>query len=142
MDGGREHFWNNSGMDYNDVKLVHMSAVSISFAGFFARGIGMLGDAAWVRHRLAKTLPHVVDTVLIVSAIWLAWMRGQGPTNAPWITAKIVGLLAYIALGMVALRFGRTKGVRAAAWVLALLTFGYIVSVAITKDARGFILWT
>jgi uncharacterized membrane protein SirB2 len=142
MDGGREHFWNNSGMDYNDVKLVHMSAVSISFAGFFARGIGMLGDAAWVRHRLAKTLPHVVDTVLIVSAIWLAWMLGQGPPNAPWITAKIVGLLAYIALGMVALRFGRTKGVRAAAWVLALLTFGYIVSVAITKDARGFILWT
>jgi len=66
----------------------------------------------------------------------------QGPTNAPWITAKIVGLLAYIALGMVALRFGRTKGVRAAAWVLALLTFGYIVSVAITKDPRGFMLWT
>jgi len=42
----------------------------------------------------------------------------------------------------VALRFGRTKGVRAAAWVLALLTFGYIVSVAITKDPRGFMLWT
>jgi len=65
-------------MDYNDVKLVHMSAVAISFAGFFARGVGMLGDAAWIRHRLAKTLPHVVDTVLIVSAIWLAWTLRQG----------------------------------------------------------------
>ena len=129
-------------VDYNDVKLLHMSAVAISFAGFFARGVGMLGDAAWIRHRLAKTLPHVVDTVLIVSAIWLAWTLRQGPTNAPWINAKIVGLLAYVGLGMVALRFGRTKSVRAAAWVLALLTFGYIVSVAITKDPRGFMLWT
>ena len=84
-------------MDYNDVKLVHMSAVAISFAAFFARGVGMLGDAAWIRHRVAKTLPHVVDTVLIVSAIWLAWALRQGPTNAPWINAKIIGLLAYIA---------------------------------------------
>ncbi len=129
-------------MDYHDLKLIHQSAVVLSIAGFFARGIGMLADAAWVRSRPAKTLPHVVDTVLIVSAIWLAWMLRQGPANAPWINAKIVGLLAYIALGMVALRFGRTKGVRAAAWVLALLTFGYIVSVAITRDPRGFMLWT
>jgi uncharacterized membrane protein SirB2 len=129
-------------MDYGDVKLVHVSAVAISLAGFFARGIGMLVDATWVRNRLAKTLPHVVDTVLIVSAIWLAWTLRQGPTNAPWINAKIAGLLVYIALGMVALRFGRTKAIRGAAWVLALLTFGYIVSVAITKDPRGFLLWT
>ena len=57
--------------------------------------------------------------------------------NAPWIAAKIIGLFAYIALGMVALRFGRTKAVRATAWIAAMLTFGYIVSVAVTKDPRG-----
>ena len=128
-------------MEYNDLKLIHMSAVAISFAGFFARGAGMLGDAAWVKHRVAKTLPHIVDTVLIVSAIWLAWMLRLTPGNAPWIAAKIVGLLAYIALGMVALRFGRTKAVRGGAWIAALLTFGYIVSVALTKDPRGFLTW-
>ena len=124
-------------MDYGTIKLIHESAVTISFAGFFARGAGMLRDASWVRHRLAKTLPHVVDTILIVSAIWLAWMLRLSPANAPWIAAKIAGLLAYIALGLVALRFGRTRPVRAAAWVLAMLTFAWIVSVAITKDPRG-----
>jgi uncharacterized membrane protein SirB2 len=126
-------------MDYGDIKLVHVSAVTLSLAGFVARGVGMLGGAAWVKSRAAKTLPHVVDTVLIVSAIALAWMLRVTPTNAPWLGAKIAGLLAYIALGMVALRFGRTKEVRAAAWVAALATFGYIVSVAITKDPRGFL---
>ncbi len=128
-------------MDYGTLKFIHQSAVAVSFAGFFARGIGMLRDAPWIRQRVARTLPHVVDTVLIVSAIWLAWLLRVSPTNAPWLAAKIAGLLVYIALGMVALRFGRTKATRAAAWCAALLTFGYIVSVALTKDARGFVAW-
>jgi uncharacterized membrane protein SirB2 len=127
-------------VEYGALKTIHESAVAISFAGFFARGVGMLRGAPWVKHRMARTLPHLVDTILIVSAVWLAWMLRLTPANAPWIAAKIVGLVAYIALGMVALRFGRTKSVRASAWVAALLTFGYIVSVAITKDPRGILL--
>ena len=128
-------------MEYSTLKLVHESAVAISIAGFAARGIGMLAGATWVRTRGAKTLPHVVDTVLIVSAVVLAWMLGLSPASTPWIAAKIAGLLAYIALGMVALRFGRTRGIRAAAFVAALVTFAWIVSVAITKDPRGFVVW-
>ena len=128
-------------MDYALLKTIHQSAVMISFAGFLVRGVGMLNDAAWLRHRAVKTLPHVVDTILIVSAVWLAWILRLTPANAPWIGAKIIGLLVYIAVGMVAFRFGRTKGVRASAWIGAMLVFGYIVSVAIAKDPRGFLLW-
>jgi uncharacterized membrane protein SirB2 len=129
------------GMDYAALKLVHQSAVALSLAGFVARGAGMLAGASWIGSRSAKTLPHVVDTVLIVSAIALAWMLRLSPVNAPWIAAKIAGLLVYIALGVVALRAGRTRPIRAAAFVAALLTFGWIASVAITKDPRGFIVW-
>ena len=128
-------------MDYALLKTIHQSAVVISFAGFFVRGVGMLNDATWLRHRSVKTLPHVVDTILIVSAVWLAWILRLTPANAPWIGAKIIGLLVYIAVGMVAFRFGRTKGVRASAWIGAMLVFGYVVSVAIAKDPRGFLLW-
>jgi uncharacterized membrane protein SirB2 len=128
-------------MDYAALKLVHQSAVALSLAGFVARGAGMLAGASWIGSRSAKTLPHVVDTVLIVSAIALAWMLRLSPVNAPWIAAKIAGLLVYIALGVVALRAGRTRPIRAAAFVAALLTFGWIASVAITKDPRGFIVW-
>ena len=110
-----------------------------SFAGFFARGLAVLLGARWVRNRPARTLPHVVDTVLLASALALAWTLHLTPGNVPWLTAKIVGLLAYIGLGMLALRPGGSFAVRLLTWLAALATFGWIVSVALSKDPRGFL---
>jgi len=123
-------------MEYGTLKLVHQGAVALSFAGFFARGCGMLMHAAWIKQRPAKTLPHVIDTVLLASAIGLAYQLHITPAHAPWLTAKIVGLLLYISLGVVAFR-SRSRTLGTAAWIAALLTFGYIVSVAITKSPMG-----
>ena len=128
-------------MDYATVKTIHQSAVALSFAGFFARGLGAFSGAKWVRRRAALTLPHVVDSVLLLSALWLAWQLHLSLGEAPWLLAKIIGLLLYIGLGVLALRPGRPKAVRATAWVAALAVFGWIVSVALTKDPRGFLLW-
>ena len=125
-------------MDYALIKTVHQGAVALSVAGFFARGVAALAGADWVRGRLARTLPHVVDSVLLVSALALAWMLRLTPGNAPWLMAKIIGLLAYIGLGVIALRPGRPMRVRAAAWVAALTVVGWIMSVALLKDPRGF----
>jgi len=101
----------------------------------------MLADSRFLSAKLLRILPHGVDTVLLASAIWLAWGLGQGPLGHGWILAKIVGLIAYIALGTIALRRGRTKRVRTAAFVAALATAGYIVSVAVTRDPRGPLAW-
>lgn len=128
-------------MDYFAVKTLHQSAVTLSLLGFVARGLGALNGAAWVRHRAARTLPHVVDTVLLGSALWLAFTLQLNPLHTPWLAAKIVALLAYIALGMVALKPGRPLRLRATAWVAALGCFGYIVSVALTKQVAGFFTW-
>ena len=125
-------------MDYFTIKTIHQAAVALSFTGFLARGIGSFASAAWVSSRPARSLPHVVDSVLLVSALTLAWMLRLDPMSAPWLMAKIIGLVAYIALGMVALRPGRPTPVRAAAWIAALATFAYIVSVAISKNPAGF----
>lgn len=124
-------------MDYFTVKTLHQAAVILSIAGFFARGAASLRGAGWVRSRAARTLPHIVDSVLLISALWLAWMLRLTPDAAPWLLAKIIGLLVYIALGVVALRPGRPLALRASAWVAALATFGWIVSVAMTKNALG-----
>lgn len=121
------------------IKTIHVTTVAISGTGFFARGLGSLLGATWVRGRLARTLPHVVDTALLLSALALAWSLGLTPANAPWLTAKIVGLLLYIGLGVVALRSGRPARVRALAWIAALATFGWIVSVAFVKNPIGFL---
>ena len=125
-------------IDYAAIKLVHQGAVALSLTGFFARGVGSLSGAEWTRGRVAKTLPHVVDTVLLVSALMLAWMLHLTASNAPWLVAKVVGLFVYIGLGVVALRPAMSRRVRIGAWLAALATAAWIVSVAITKDPRGF----
>jgi len=87
-----------------------------------------------LQHRLAKILPHVIDSILLGSALTLAWLSGQYPLVQPWLTAKLFGLLAYIVLGAFALRRGRTRRSRALYFAAALLTYGYIVSVAMTRS--------
>jgi uncharacterized membrane protein SirB2 len=125
-------------MDYYSIKTVHQTAVALSLLGFVARGAAGLAGATWVRSRAAKTLPHIVDTVLLLSAIALVWRLGLNPLATPWLMAKIVGLLFYIAFGILALRPGLPVRVRAATWVLAVASFSYIASVAITKNPAGF----
>jgi len=130
-------------MSYAILKLIHVSAVVLSFLGFTARGLGVLSGAGWVRHRLMRVLPHLVDTVLLLSAIGMLWIIRLPPWKAPWLMAKLAALVAYIALGVIALRPtspGRVpvaRSVRLAAWIGALAVLGYIVSVAVTKSPCG-----
>lgn len=126
-------------MDYSTLKIIHQGAVTLSLLGFFTRGAASLAGARWVSSRAAKTLPHIVDTLLLISALAIAWMLRLTPGNADWLSAKIVGLLVYIGLGVVALRPRHSTSVRATAWVAALVTAGWIVSVALTKSPLGFL---
>lgn len=124
--------------NYTVLKLVHQTAVVLSITGFVARGAASLEGAGWVRGRWARTVPHVVDTVLLLSALALLWTLRMRPDQAPWLLAKLIGLVAYVGLGVVALRPGRPRSVRAAAFASALVVVAWIVSVAFTKNPLGF----
>lgn len=126
-------------MIYYTIKQIHVIAVVISVLGFMLRGWWMMSANSLLEHRLTRVLPHVVDTILLVSAIVLAVMISQYPFVATWVTAKVIGLLVYIGLGMVALRRGPTLPVRVSAWVAALAVYGWIISVATSKQAWGFL---
>ena len=122
---------------YESFKLVHVSCAFISIAGFGLRGYWMATDHALLQSRAVKVLPHIIDTLLLGSAITLLLILQLSPLAQPWLIAKILALLIYIGLGMVALRFGRTRKTKVMAWLLALLTAGYIVSVAYSKNPWG-----
>lgn len=124
-------------MDYATLKTVHVSCAMLSIAGFVARGALMPGDSPLLRARFVRIAPHVVDTVLLGSALLLAWRSDQYPFVQSWLTAKVVALFVYIALGGVAFSRKCTPGVRTAAFVAALLAFGYIVSVAMLRIPAG-----
>lgn len=121
------------------VLMVHLSMVSLSFVLFFGRGLWVAPFPHHRLPRLLKVLPHIIDTLLLASGATLAVLIRQYPGVDPWLTAKLVGLVVYIGLGMVALRHGRTPAVRVTAWLAALCVFGYIVSVALTQNPAGFI---
>lgn len=118
---------------YTFIKIIHMSCAMLSVLGFLARGVLKLQGSAIIDKKLVKILPHVIDTVLLVSAITLVIMSGQYPWVAPWVGAKIVGLVIYIGLGVVVMRTAKTQQTRIVAFVLALVTAGYIFMVAGTK---------
>jgi len=119
------------------LKTLHVAFAALSFAGFFIRGIWMLRDSPLLKQRWVKIAPQVVDTVLLVSAVALAVQWRLSPVDQPWLMAKIIALVVYIGVGLVALRFGRTKGVRIVAWLLGMVIFTYIVSVAVSKSVLG-----
>ena len=121
---------------YLVAKNIHVGCVILSLGGFAARGALMLAGSPVLHARFVRIAPHVVDTVLLASALWLAWIIRQYPFVDGWLTAKVVGLVVYIVLGAIALR---RRSV--AAFVAAAATAFYIVSVALTHDPRGFLIW-
>ncbi len=114
----------------------------LSGSGFLLQGIWMMRRSPLLDHRATRVLPHVVDTVFLASAITLAALSAQYPFVAPWVTAKVIGLVVYVVLGYVALRRGPTMRIRVFALACALLVFSWIVSVALTKSAAGFLVLT
>lgn len=125
-------------MDYLLLKQVHIACAVLSIAGFAARGAMVLRESPLLDARVVRVAPHVVDSVLLGSAIALAWLSGQYPFAQSWLTAKVLALAAYIALGAIALKRGRSPAARRAAFALALATVLYIVSVALTRDPWGY----
>ena len=121
---------------YGELRFLHIAAALASGAGFALRGAWMLVDSPRLGARWVRVVPHVVDTLLLASALALVFASGQFPGALPWLNAKVVALLAYIGCGLFALRRGR-KAVRVLCFVLALACYAYIVTTARTRDPQG-----
>jgi len=124
------------------VKYLHVCCALLSGLGFFVRGLWMLNDSPRLQARWVKVSPHLIDSLLLISAITLAVQWSLSPLQQPWLAAKIGALLLYILLGSIALKYGPTRAMRASAWLAGLTCYVYIVSCALTKSSWGFIaLW-
>lgn len=121
-------------MSFLLLKILHVSFVVSSYTLFFLRGIWSLNGLAIMQHRWVRIVPHVVDTLLFISALALAFTIRQYPFMDAWLTAKIIGLLLYVGLGFVALRDGMNKALRFVAWLAAQAAFVFIVLVAISHN--------
>ena len=119
---------------YAFLKFTHLACVLLTYVLFFTRGVWLLRgserlSAAWVR-----VVPHVIDTVLLASAIGLVLITHQYPGVQLWLTVKIIALAVYIGLGVALFRVCHTRATQLLTWIAAQTVFFYIVFVALTRN--------
>jgi uncharacterized membrane protein SirB2 len=122
---------------YLVLRNVHIACAILTITLFVLRGSLMLANSAWQQNVVLRYLPHAVDTVLLTTALMLTTVIQQYPFAVGWLTAKVVLLVAYIVLGSIALKRGRTRQVRVVALVAALATVAFLVSVARAHHPLG-----
>lgn len=120
-------------MLYTTLKITHLTCVLLTYLLFLTRGVWLVRDPQALSKPWVRVVPHVVDTVLLGSAIGLVLITRQYPGEQVWLTVKIIALVLYIALGLLAFRVCRKRATRLAAWITAQLVFVYIVLVALTR---------
>lgn len=120
-------------MDYSALKHSHVGLAYLSILLFIIRFALFKFKPAFKSNKLLKILPHIIDTFLLVFAIWLCTLISQYPLTDHWLTAKVIGLVGYIGFGVVAIKQGKNW-----AFVAALVSFAYIFSAAKTHSALSF----
>ena len=122
---------------YLQILMIHVGCVIASGSLFFTRGCMMLAGWPAANHVGLRRISVVVDVLLLAAAITLTTIIHQYPFVQAWLTVKVLLLVVYIALGVVALRRGRTRAIRAVCFAVALLVFLFTVTVARAHNPLG-----
>lgn len=120
---------------YIALKHLHITLVAVSIIFFIVRFIWTTSQSAMLSKKWVKIVPHIIDTFLLLSAISLCVSLAQYPFVTPWLTDKFIGLLAYIVLGVIALKYAKTTVMRWIAFAGAISWVLFLVHVAITKQS-------
>ncbi len=114
------------------VKNFHIVLAVLSATGFIIRLGWSFNAPELAAQKWVKIAPHIIDTLLLTLGLVLAFNLANGPWQG-WLVAKMLGLLAYIGFGVLALRgTGTAKYVGA---VGALASISYVFIVAFTRQA-------
>ncbi len=122
---------------YPQIKFVHIATVVLSGSLFALRGLMMLARSRWTNHAALRYLSYAIDTTLLTAALMLVTILHQYPFVQAWLTVKVVLLVVYIVLGVIALKRGSTRAMQAGAFVAALAVYLFIVSVARAHSPLG-----
>lgn len=122
---------------YLQILWIHIGCVIASGSLFFTRGCMMLAGLPAANHIALRRISVVIDSLLLAAAIALTTIIHQYPFVQAWLTVKVVLLVVYIALGVFALRRGRTRALRATYFAAAMIVFLFIVTVARAHNPFG-----
>jgi uncharacterized membrane protein SirB2 len=119
---------------YEIVKHIHLTAIALSVLLFLLRFVLNAKQSPMLQKKWLKILPHIVDTLLLVSAATLCVLLKQYPFVDAWVTEKLLALLMYIFMVTLALKLGRTGFMRGIGLVGALSWIAFAGMVAVSKQ--------
>jgi uncharacterized membrane protein SirB2 len=119
------------------LKESHVGFAYLTLASFAVRGLLSIAESPLRNAKWLRIAPHVIDTFLLVLGISLAVMLSLSPLANGWLMAKIIGLVAYIGFGVMAMR-ARTRPLKIVGYILAIASVGYIFAVAYSKQVMPF----
>lgn len=106
------------------IKTTHISLVLISGSLFVLRGLWVLlagSGGGW--QRKVNRLSYMVDTGLLLAAVLLLSILDYAPLAAAWLQVKLLLLVLYVVLGVLAFRAKYSMPVRWFAYCAALGCF-------------------
>jgi uncharacterized membrane protein SirB2 len=119
------------------LKEFHVAFAYLTVASFAIRGLLSIAESPLRNAKWMRIAPHVIDTFLLLFGIALAVTLSLSPLANGWLMAKIVGLVAYVGFGVMAMR-ARTRPLKIVGFVLAIASVGYIFAVAYSKQVMPF----
>ena len=119
---------------YMMAKHLHLTAVGLSILLFVIRFLYGQMNPGFLQKKWVKIVPHIIDTVLLASAIWLCFILSQYPIVNPWLTFKVIGVVLYIVFGLFALKKAKTALAKWGFFVAALAVLMATAMVAVTKQ--------
>lgn len=122
---------------YLPLKAAHIGLVSASGLLFAVRGAAVLAGRRWAMRKPWRLLSYGIDTLLLGAGALLWWLLSLHPVHDAWLGSKLLLLLLYIVLGSLALKRGRTPGVRVVSYVAALAVYLFIATVARAHHPLG-----
>lgn len=121
---------------YPLIKQLHLLTVAITITLFLLRFYWQRSSSAMMMRRWVRILPHVNDTLLLITGVMLVMITHFYPFSpqGSWLTEKLLGVIIYIALASVALsRRPRTDRTRWIAFIVALIALVIVIKLAVTK---------
>ena len=124
---------------YLIIKNIHVTFATLTIIGFLLRAYWKASESNLHQNRATKIVPHTIDALFLATGIWLLMMLDMNPLQHPWLLAKFAAIFAYVGLGMVAFRFGRTPQIRSLAFVGAVASFAFVVGAALIKSPMSWL---
>jgi uncharacterized membrane protein SirB2 len=123
---------------YQAAMHLHVTAVVISLALFSFRFALTLKGSRVLQQKWLKILPHLVDTILLLTAIWLLTLSSIIEVDG-WVASKVMGVVLYIVSGFYTLKWAKTNRSRLIGFASAVVWITLTATVAFTNQAFSFL---